>query len=166
MLKIRLRRQGRKHQPYYRIVVVEHTAPVQGQYLVNIGHYDPKKKQLVVNKELACEWMNKGAKPSNTVAKLFSKDNIKHKLIVIKKFKTKSKTQIEAEKKEKEAEKAKEAQEKELQKAKFEQEVKDEKAQAEIEKKEEETREKTKEETEEKTDTVKPESDKKDKDKE
>lgn len=108
MLKIRLRRIGKKHQPFYRIVICEHTTSVKGSYLVKLGHYNPKTKEIVLNKEETLNWMNKGAKPSNTVAKLLKKEGVQHKSIVIKTFKTKSKQQIEAEKKEKELEKAKE----------------------------------------------------------
>ena len=84
MLVIRLRRIGRKHDPHYRIVVTEHTAPVQGKFLVEIGHYHPKTKQCVIDNQAMVEWMNKGAKPSNTVARLAQKNQIEHKHVVVK----------------------------------------------------------------------------------
>ncbi len=120
MLRIRLKRGGKKHQPYYRIVVAEHSAPVKGSYIYLLGNYDPRKKIIVLNKEETLKWLNNGAKPSNTVAKILKKEGIKHKSIVIKIFKSKSKKQIEAEKKEKEVQKAKEVAEKEKSKAELE----------------------------------------------
>jgi small subunit ribosomal protein S16 len=83
MLRIRFRRAGRIHEPFYRIVVTEGTAPIQGKFLAQLGHYNPKTKDLVLNKEEALEWMNKGAKPSNTVAKLMKKEKIDHKSVVV-----------------------------------------------------------------------------------
>lgn len=84
MLVIRLRRIGRKHDPHYRIVVTEHTAPIQGKFLTEIGHYHPKSKELVIDKAKMTDWMNKGAKPSNTVARLAQKAKIDHKQVVVK----------------------------------------------------------------------------------
>ncbi len=151
MLKIRLRRGGKKHQPYYRIVIAEHTSPVKGKYRDLIGNYNPRTKKIVLNKEKALEWMNKGAKPSNTVAKLFKKEELQHKSIVIKMFKTKSKKQLEEEKKAKEAEKIKETAEKEKAKVEFE----NQKEQEKIEDKEKESKE-TKTEESKKEDQDKP----------
>ncbi len=91
MLKIRFRRQGRIHEPFYRIVVAEDTAPIQGKFITMLGHYNPKSKELVLNKEEAIKWMNKGARPSNTVAKLFKNNKISHKLIIINTTKGSSK---------------------------------------------------------------------------
>lgn len=83
MLKIRLRRIGRIHEPFYRIVVTEDKSPVQGKFIAQIGHYDPKTKELILKQDEATEWMNKGAKPSNTVAKLMKKEKMTHKSIVV-----------------------------------------------------------------------------------
>jgi small subunit ribosomal protein S16 len=152
MLKIRLKRLGRKNQPQYRIVVTEHTQPVSGEYLEKIGNYEPALKAITLDKEKAIEWMNKGAKPTNTVAKLFEKEGVKHKLIVIKKFAAKSKKQLELEKKQDEEEKAKERAEKEAAKEEFDKKVAEEKAEAEAVAKSEEAGEAAgSEKTEEKT---------------
>ncbi len=87
MLTIRLTRVGKKNYPAYRVVVTQKTAPVKGKYLEKLGHYNPKTKELFVNKEKVTKWLNVGAAPSNTVAKLFKQQGIKHKLIVVKTFK-------------------------------------------------------------------------------
>lgn len=83
MLKIRLSRTGKKHQPYYRVVVAEHSAAIKGKYVDLLGHYNPRSKQLILNKDQASKWLDHGAMPSNTVAKIFTKEGLKHKLIKI-----------------------------------------------------------------------------------
>lgn len=130
MLKIRLTRIGKKKQPHYRLVVAEHTAPIQGKFVEIVGNYNPFTKKVVLEKEKITAWMDKGAKPSNIVAKILTKEGFKHKSIVIKKFKAKSKKELEAEAKLKEEEKAKEQAEKEAKKVEFEQKVEAEKAEA------------------------------------
>lgn len=87
MLTIRLTRVGKKNYPAYRVVVTQKTAPVKGKYLEKLGHYNPNTKELFVNKEKVTKWLNVGAAPSNTVAKLLKQQGIEHKLIVVKTFK-------------------------------------------------------------------------------
>lgn len=72
MLRIRLQRSGRKKRPNYRIVVAEHSAPIKGRYIDMIGTFDPliEKHGLVVDTAKVEEWIKKGAKPTNTVARL------------------------------------------------------------------------------------------------
>ena len=84
MLTIRLSRIGKKNQPLYRIVVSPKTAPIKGKYTEKLGHYNPHTKEAVIDQKKSLKWLNFGAQPSNTVAKLFSKQGLKHKLIVIK----------------------------------------------------------------------------------
>ncbi len=128
MLTIRLRRTGKKKQPNYRIVVADNRAPIYGKYIEMVGHFNPRTKEIVLKKEEAIDWMNKGAKPTNTVGKIFKKENIKHKSIVIKKFRAISKKELEKQKEKEETEKAKIQAEKEKAKAAFEQQVEAEKA--------------------------------------
>ncbi len=45
MLKIRLQRQGRKGMPVFRIVVAEHTMPVQGRFVEKLGGYTAGRKE-------------------------------------------------------------------------------------------------------------------------
>ncbi len=98
MLKIRLRRSGKKNHAQYRIVVAEHTAPIQGKFIDLLGSYDPHTKVVNVKKDLVLEWVNKGAKPSNTVAKLLNNAKITHDNIVyIKKTKKTSKQEPQEE---------------------------------------------------------------------
>jgi small subunit ribosomal protein S16 len=68
-VKIRLRREGRKGQPSYRIVVAHSESPRDGRFVDMIGHYFPRNaadKQFDVNVELAKQWLAKGATPSET----------------------------------------------------------------------------------------------------
>lgn len=116
MLRIRLRRTGKKKQPNYRLVVAEHTAPIYGKYVDLVGHYNPFTKKIVIDTEKVKGWLKKGAKPSNTVAILLKKENLRHPSIVIKKIHIPTKTET----KEREAEEAKEEAEKEAKKKEME----------------------------------------------
>src|SRR3990167_141821 len=130
MLAIRLRRTGKKGQPSYRIVVADERTSVYGKYIEMLGHYNPQTKAVVLDNTKALEWMKKGAKPSNTVAKLLQKQKVEHPSIVIKKFKAISKTELEKQKAAEEKAKAEEAAKKEAAKAAFEEKVEAEKAAA------------------------------------
>ncbi len=72
-VKIRLTRIGSKKQPYYRIVVADSRSPRDGKFIEKIGTYDPKTdpSTVVLDKDKAVDWIKKGARPSNTVQKLF-----------------------------------------------------------------------------------------------
>lgn len=79
VLKIRLQRTGRKKMPFYRVVVAEHSTAVQGSYIDQIGFYNPLVKpwSFEVNADKALEWVKKGAKPTNTVARLLKASGVK-----------------------------------------------------------------------------------------
>lgn len=57
------------------MVVAEHSKPLDGKTVEVVGHYDPTSpaKPFVVDKEAVSKWIEKGAKPSNTVAWLLNK---------------------------------------------------------------------------------------------
>ncbi len=78
-VKIRLTRMGSKKQPFYRIVVADTRSPRDGRFIEKIGIYDPKSdpSKIEVNKDKALDWMKKGAKPTDTVQKLFDKIDLK-----------------------------------------------------------------------------------------
>ncbi len=86
MLIMRLRRIGRKSDPHYRVVVAEHTSPVQGKFIAEVGHYHPKTKELVLNQDQVLAWLEKGAQVSNTVAKLCDKAGISHERVVVTQY--------------------------------------------------------------------------------
>jgi small subunit ribosomal protein S16 len=72
MVRIRLRRQGAKRQPTYRIVVADQRAPRDGRILENIGFFNPRTEPETVNidVERARYWLGVGAKPSEAVERL------------------------------------------------------------------------------------------------
>jgi small subunit ribosomal protein S16 len=74
MLKLRLRRTGAKKQPSYRLVVAESTAPRDGTFLENLGHYNPltHPTTFVINEDRVREWLQKGAQPTDRVARLLA----------------------------------------------------------------------------------------------
>ncbi|HEX8968732.1 MAG TPA: 30S ribosomal protein S16 [Chloroflexota bacterium] len=74
MLKIRLRRTGAKKQPSYRLVVAESTAPRDGTFLENLGHYDPltTPTTFVIDEERVRAWLQRGAQPTERVARLLT----------------------------------------------------------------------------------------------
>ena len=78
MLKIRLRRTGAKKQPSYRVVVAESTAPRDGTFIENLGHYNPltHPTTFVIKEERVREWLQRGAQPSDRVARLLSAQGI------------------------------------------------------------------------------------------
>lgn len=73
MVKIRLRRMGKHKSPFYRIVVTDSKKARDGEYIENLGHYDPRTKDFQLKRDRIEYWLSKGAKPTNTVAKLISK---------------------------------------------------------------------------------------------
>jgi small subunit ribosomal protein S16 len=73
MLKIRLKRIGRKNLPFYRIIVSEKRYDPRGRCLEILGGFNPrdKKKSLILKKERVIHWLNKGADASSTLYNLF-----------------------------------------------------------------------------------------------
>jgi small subunit ribosomal protein S16 len=72
MLKIRLRRVGKKGKPSYRIVVADARAPRDGSYVQWIGTYDPlvDPPKFTIDQEKARDWIKKGAQPSEAVRRI------------------------------------------------------------------------------------------------
>lgn len=75
MLKIKLARFGKKHQPHYRIVVNEARDKRDGRYVALVGRYTPTAhpKELVIDVKVYQDWLSKGAQPTDTVAALFKR---------------------------------------------------------------------------------------------
>ncbi|MCD7737094.1 MAG: 30S ribosomal protein S16 [Lachnospiraceae bacterium] len=72
-VKIRLRRMGKKKNPYYRIVVADARSPRDGRCIEELGTYNPNTdpSEFKINEELAKKWLASGAQPTETVGKLF-----------------------------------------------------------------------------------------------
>ena len=78
MVKIRLRRMGQKKRPIYRVIVADERAPRDGRFIDEIGTYDPNQEPsaFTVDVEAAKKWIANGAKPTETVARLFKQAGI------------------------------------------------------------------------------------------
>lgn len=81
MVKIRLKRMGRRHRPFYRISAMEAMNPRDGRTLEDLGHYDPvcrdEAKQVVIKDPGRIEyWLGKGAQPTETVKRLLKKQEL------------------------------------------------------------------------------------------
>ena len=74
-VSIRLRREGAKNRPYYRVVVADSRSPRDGKFIEIIGTYDPKQTghNSSFSVERAEYWISKGAQPSDTVRSLIKK---------------------------------------------------------------------------------------------
>ena len=74
-VSIRLRREGAKNRPYYRVVVADSRSPRDGKFIEIIGTYDPKQtgQNSSFDVERAEYWISKGAQPSDTVRSLIKK---------------------------------------------------------------------------------------------
>lgn len=86
MLKIRLRRVGAKKKPSYRLVVADVRAPRDGAFIDIVGHYDPltEPETIVIKEEKALHWLQQGAKPTNTTARLLDKAGVLEKFKLVK----------------------------------------------------------------------------------
>jgi small subunit ribosomal protein S16 len=78
MLMIRLQRIGKKHQPKYRVVLIDsRRATKSGSVLEILGSYNPRQKQSQLKTEKIKEWISKGAQVSDRVRNLLTKNKIK-----------------------------------------------------------------------------------------
>ena len=78
MLRIRLRRVGKKKKPMYRIVVADSRAPRDGRIVESIGYYHPldNPSTIVLDGERVRLWLDRGAQPSDRVAKILAIEGI------------------------------------------------------------------------------------------
>jgi len=76
-VSIRLRREGSKNRPYYRVVVTDSRSPRDGKFIEILGTYDPKQtgQNSSFSVERAEYWISKGARPSDTVRSFIKKPN-------------------------------------------------------------------------------------------
>jgi small subunit ribosomal protein S16 len=75
-VSIRLRREGAKNRPYYKVVVADSRSPREGKFIEVIGTYDPKKPghNSTLKVDRAEYWIAHGAQPSDTVRSLLKKN--------------------------------------------------------------------------------------------
>ena len=72
---------GAKKAPFYRIVAIDSRKARDGQYLENVGYYDPTKQpaEVKINSERALYWLDNGAQPTETVRSLLKQQGIEKK---------------------------------------------------------------------------------------
>ena len=76
MLKLRLKRIGRKRSPSYRLVIMENTCRRDGRPIEEVGYYNPITKQFKFEGEKIKNWLSYGIKPTQTVLTLLKKAEI------------------------------------------------------------------------------------------
>jgi small subunit ribosomal protein S16 len=76
-VRIRMKRMGRKHRPYFRIVAIDSRQPRDGRIIEELGSYDPMIKntddRVVLKPDRIKYWLGVGAKPSEHVAVFLKK---------------------------------------------------------------------------------------------
>lgn len=72
VVKLRLKRMGKKKQPTYRVVAADARSPRDGAFIESIGHYDPRTEPstIVIDNDAAVKWLRQGAQPTDTVQRL------------------------------------------------------------------------------------------------
>lgn len=80
MVRIRMKRLGRRRRPFFRISAIDITTKRDGKVLEQLGWYDPlvkdESKQVVINEERIKHWLQHGAQPSDSLMDLFAKRNL------------------------------------------------------------------------------------------
>ncbi|MFT4599129.1 MAG: small subunit ribosomal protein S16 [Bacteroidia bacterium] len=81
MVKLRLRRQGRKGKPFYYIVAADARAPRDGRFIERIGSYNPNTNPATIDLNLddAVRWLGDGAVPTDTCRAILSYKGALHK---------------------------------------------------------------------------------------
>lgn len=78
MVKLRLRRRGRKRLPIYDIVAADSRSPRDGRYIERIGQYNPliSSGATMIDRDRAMHWLKTGAQPTDTVRNILSREGI------------------------------------------------------------------------------------------
>jgi small subunit ribosomal protein S16 len=77
-VKMRLRREGKRKQPFYRVVVADVRSPRDGRFIDDLGYYQPLKdpSEISIDHERALHWLRNGVQPSDAVLKLLRIEGI------------------------------------------------------------------------------------------
>ena len=78
MVKLRLRREGKKKHPIYKVVVADIRSPRNGRFIETLGQYNPNLNPiaLTLKEERIINWLKKGAQPTDTVRSLFRRSGL------------------------------------------------------------------------------------------
>ncbi|MGI8575177.1 MAG: 30S ribosomal protein S16 [Egibacteraceae bacterium] len=71
-VKMRLRREGKRKQPFYRVVVADSRSPRDGRFIEDIGFYQPLSdpSTIAIDHDRALYWLRNGVQPSDAVKQL------------------------------------------------------------------------------------------------
>ncbi len=86
MVKLRLKRMGKKKAPLYKIVAADSRSPRDGRFIESVGNYNPHAEpaQVVLKEERVIHWLTKGAKPTETVRNLLRREGLIMKMRLLK----------------------------------------------------------------------------------
>ncbi|HEY5533581.1 MAG TPA: 30S ribosomal protein S16 [Ignavibacteria bacterium] len=78
MVKLRLRRMGKKRKPIYKIVAADSRSPRDGRFIESVGFYNPNTDPMEVklDEQKVNQWLNNGAQPTETVKSLLKREGI------------------------------------------------------------------------------------------
>lgn len=78
MVKLRLRREGKKKHPIYKVVAADIRSPRNGRFIETVGQYNPNRNPiaLTLKEERIFNWLRKGAQPTDTVRSLFRRSGL------------------------------------------------------------------------------------------
>jgi small subunit ribosomal protein S16 len=83
VIKLRLKRFGKKFEPHYRIIVIKARTKREGRAIEDLGHYAPIQKTCELNNERIKYWLDLGAQPTETVENIL----IRNKILPAKQYK-------------------------------------------------------------------------------
>lgn len=100
MVKIRLKRLGYKKNPVFRIIVIDSREKREGRAIAELGYYNPKRKELKLDKIGISEWLKNGAQPTQTVQYLINNSDengnlVRKQEVEEKKLSKKAKAKLE-----------------------------------------------------------------------
>jgi small subunit ribosomal protein S16 len=76
MIKLRLKRYGKKREVSYRIVAANSTSRRDGRPIAEVGFYNPRTDEVRLDVPEILDWLKKGAQPTDTVRSLLTKANV------------------------------------------------------------------------------------------
>jgi small subunit ribosomal protein S16 len=80
MIKLRLKRLGKKREVSYRIVAMQSTSRRDGRPLEELGFYNPRNDEVKLNVEAIIKRLQQGAQPTDTVRHLLEKHKVYEQL--------------------------------------------------------------------------------------
>ncbi len=100
MVRLRMQRAGKTHQPFYKIIAAHKTRKRDGEFIERVGSYNPTSNPplLEVNEAKVMKWLKDGAQPTDTVKSFLRKLGILHKFRLAKRGLSAEQVQAEMEK--------------------------------------------------------------------